>query len=427
MTTDNFVPDYLMDALALDAETGALDLFSDKPNALPKLRRVEIPQRTSSKHSGSLGKIYISGLSADEEGTYVDKLDFLLVASLIWNSSANNPLPEELANNKQLKAQLNGGVGGMTMWEFNDKGERVTDATAPTCSSPNGVQVWNNLVGKEVRDYRTGKVEKIGFDLTDDGMYVKREHSCVGCPLQEWIKVDTGNVDEKGEPILQSFQPMCRPTFSWLIWSVDHQELMTIKAVNVGMQMALNGAYSKSGRRYDDMAFKNIERYFSATGSTTLENGTTVATFANRPLGRPSVDNPTAPVYAVRMTCTANNFSPASVVPQLTVLDGKASPIIGINPKGKKGWMDGSVVFDADPRPLTAQEYTTYLAAMQVAIVENYKAKFMATNIIKRNGDNDGVASALPASDAANAPSLPAGAVVDPTAQNLDDPFAFAK
>lgn len=425
MANDNdmgIVPDYLLDALALDAETGSLDLFSDKPNALPKLRRVEVPQRTSTKHSGNLGKLYISGLTADDEGEYVDKLDFLLVSSLIWNLSANNPLPDDLANNKDLKAQLSSGIGGMTMWEFNDKGERVTDATAPTCSSPNGIQVWNNLVGKDVKDYRTGKLEKIGFDLTDDGLYVKREHSCVGCPFQKWIQVDTGNVDATGKPIMQSYQPMCRPTFSWLIWSVDHQELMTIKAVNVGMQMALNGAYSKSGRRYDDVPFKNIERYFSAIGSITLDNGETVATFANRPQGRPSVNNPTAPVYAVRMTATCNNFSPASVVPQLTILDGKSNPIMGINPKGKKGWMDGTVTFDADARPLTPQEYTAYLAAMNVAIVENYKAKFMATNIIKHNGDNDGVASALPTGDASTH-ALPSGD--SEMVSKLDNPFGF--
>lgn len=427
MTNDNgFVPDYLLDALALDQETGSLDLFSDRPSSIPKLRRVEIPQRTSSKHSGNLGKIYISGLTSEEEGTYVDTLDFLLVASLVWNSSANNALPDDLASNKALTSKLNGGIGGMTMWEFNDKGERVTDATAPICSSPNGVQVWNNLVGKEIKDYRTGRTEKIGFTLMEDGTYVKREHSCIGCPFQEWIQVDTGNVDATGKPITQSYQPMCRQTFSWLIWSVDHQELMTLKAVNVGMQMALNGAYSKTGRRYDDVPFKNIERYFSAVGSTTLPNGQTVATFANRPEGRPSVDNPSAPVYAVRMTATCNNFSPASVVPQLTILDGKSSPIIGINPKGKKGWMDGSVTFPADARPLTPQEYTAYLAAMQVAIVDNYKAKFMATNIIKHNGDNDGVATALQSGDASTQ-SLPAGSVLDPTAQNLDDPFGFSK
>lgn len=429
MANDNdmsFVPDYLLDALALDQETGSLDLFSDRPAATPKLRRVEIPQRTSNKHSGNLGKIFISGLTSEDEGTYVDTLDFLLVASLVWNASANNALPDDLAENKILKGQLNGGIGGMTMWEFNDKGERVTDATAPICSSPNGVQVWNNLIGKDVKDYRTGRAEKIGFDLTDDGLYVKREHSCVGCPFQQWITVDTGNVDATGKAITQSYQPMCRQTFSWLIWSVDHQELMTLKAVNVGMQMALNGAYSKTGRRYDDVPFKNIERYFSATGSTTLPNGTTVATFANRPLGRPSVDNPSAPVFAVRMTATANNFSPASVVPQLTILDGKSNPIIGINQKGKKGWMDGTVTFPADARPLTAQEYTAYLAAMQTAVVENYRSKFMATNIIHHKSDNDGVAAHLPSGEVA-APSLSSGAVIDPTAQNLDDPFAFAK
>lgn len=425
---DNFVPDYLLQALEVEAENGSLNLFSDKINTTPKLRRIEIPQRNSMKHTGHIGEIYISPVNSEDEGEYRKHMDILLMSSLIWNMSPNNRPADDLMQNQELVRHLRNGLGGMTMWEFNEKGERVTDAKQPVCTSPNGVQVWNNLVGKDVYDYRTKLTEKIGFKLNEDGTYTKREHSCIGCPFREWIYIPTGEkdsdgnlkVDSDGNPLTEKYQPMCRETFSWLVWSVDDQELMTIKAVNVGLQMALMGSYSKSGRRYDDTAFKGIESYFSATGQYKTEDGTVVAAFKNQPQGRPSLKNPTAPVYAVRMTATTNNFSPVTIVPQFTILDGKAAPIVAINPKSRV-WMDGSLTIPTEERILTPLEYSAFLGSQQTAIAEDYKPKFMAANIVRRHSDNTGVALDAPAAT----PQLP-GAVTD-TAKTLDDPFGFSK
>lgn len=422
----NMIPDYLMSALELEAETGALNLFSDTQSTTPKLRRIEFVQRSSTKHAGQVGKIFISGATAEDEGEYRASLDFLLMQSILWNLTTANLPPDDLLTNPEIKYRLRNGLGGMTMWQFDEKGDRVTDAKAPVCSSPNGVQVWNNLVGKEVDDYRSKKTERIGFDMDESGNYAKREHSCIGCPLREWYDTGelTGTFDRNGDPETRKLAPMCNETFGWLVWSIDDQELMMLKGVNRGVQMALTGTpYSKKGRRWDDVPFKGIEHYFSMSGQYKTEGGKAVASFYNQPQGRPSIDNPTAPVYAVRMSVTTNNFSPVTLVPQFTVLDGKTPSVVGINLKSKSHWMDGAIQIPTEERRLSAAEYVSFLNAMQDAINGDYKAKFMATQIIHRKGQaSGGIAGELEAP--MNMGQLPTGAVAD-TAKDLDSPFGF--
>lgn len=414
------IPDYLLSALDTEAQTGSVDLFAENPSSMPKLRRVEVPQRNSAKHAGGIGKIYISGRTADEEGEYRDYLDFLLIQSFVFDKSEEGRLPDFLADNRIAQKSLP--IGGRTMWPFDEEGKRVRDADAPICTSPNGIEVWRNLVGKEVFDYRTKKTEKIGFDLNEDGTYTRREHSCLGCPLSEWMEIPTGKTDADGNPLTQKFQPMCRQTFTVLIWSVDDQELMTLKMVNLGMQMAVMGAYSMQGRRFDDVPFKGIKAAFNYTGMISLgDSDEKVPAFANRPFGKPSVKNPSAPVYAVRMSATLNNFSPPTIVPMFTVLDGKVPSVIGINPKSKN-WVDGSTQVPTPKRILTPEEYVAYLSDQQKVISDDYKSRFMAMNIISRAGQG-GIAESLPAPSTAHA-----GAALPPptTTADMDDPFGFS-
>jgi hypothetical protein len=305
--------------------------------------------------------------------------------------------------------------GGRTMWEFDENGKRVSSSDAPICSSNNGIEPWKQYRDKEYFDYRTKQTHRIGWKKDGEtGSMLHMANACVGCPFAQDVTVSVG-VDESGNQVTKWFGAMCRESFSYVIWEVNRKELMTIKAVNLGMQFSLQGRRNKSGRRYDGEEFKGIRYYFSHNGmASDPKSGEKFPTFVNRPAGKPTVGNPNAPVYPVRMTVTLNNFDPSSYVPNMTLLDGKTRTILGVN--AKKGMVDGSVLYEAPERPLVAEEYVAYLRDMQTFLQDDYKSRMMAMYLVQRTDQ-------LPALTAppASAGALP-GNVAD-TTSDFDKPF----
>jgi hypothetical protein len=419
MTTNDLVhtPDYLIDMLETEAQTGSTDLFrSDDSERLPPMRRIEFPQQNSRKHGGQAGKIFISGLTADQEGEYVDYIDLLLVDPLVIGRDDATDWMQKDGNIMNHMP-----YGGRTMWEFDEQGKRVSSSEAPVCSSNNGLEPWRQYRDKEYFDYRTKETHRIGWTKDEAGAPVPMPNACVGCPFAQDVTVPVG-VDAEGKPVTKWFSSMCRESYTYVVWDVDRKELMTLKAVNLGMQFALTGRRNKAGRRYDGEEFKGIRHYFSHLGGfwTSPDTGKRYPTFSNRPQGKPSVDNPNAPVHPVRMTVTLNNFDPNTYVPNFTVLDGKGNKmILGVNPK--KGMVDGSVMIEGGERTMTPEEYVAYLKDQQMFIQDDMKNRMMAMYLVTRTDVPATFERQLPAG-AAEGAQLPATTPADTTA-DYDNPF----
>lgn len=379
---DPEIPDYLLSALQQEAEEGNNDVFVEPvyDRVQVNLRRVIIPQRNSTRYDGLAGKIIIEPYrdQKDENGNpmeieVVSHLDFILVDALTIDAVGRGA-DRKLVNGDGLEWVLSEAskhkasfpLGGRLMWKFMDSGERDREAKEPVCASANGIEPRPSFIGKDVRDYRTGETVKIGYQRDSvTGKYFKSQHGCLGCPFSRWL--------QEGETIAgKKRDASCRPSFTYVIWDVDRKELMLISGVNTGNQMALNGTtYAKSGHRYDDVPFQGIKYNFAYTGKS--DDGTPL--FRNRPNGKPTLANPNVPTYAVRMSVTTNNFSPATIVPTFTLLDGSTPFVPAYNANAAK---TDSAKIDANSRMLTSEEYAAYLAAASgVYSKNNYRSVLM--------------------------------------------------
>lgn len=393
------IPAYLMQALEEEQKTGNTDIFA--PNyTTPKLRRIEIPQRNSNKWAGAIGKLIINSDENPDQVEEAKHIDFLLVDALYvepFNA------PDWVLANPLLKQRAEReGIGSRTMWEFDEAGKRVTTATRPICSSPNGFTAWPSNIGQEVYDYRTKSKVKIGYKLNEEtGHMEAMEHSCIGCPFSEWITTPSGKLS-----------PMCRETYVYVLYDIDRQELLTIKGVNVGVQLALAGQKGTSGRLHNGQPLEGIKRNFSYTGTV---DG--VSCFRNRPEGKPTLDNPYAPVYPARMTVTLNNFSPATAIPQFTLLDGSVESIPVVVLKNHQIAVSEADSIPTPKRLLDAETYAAYLRATTRYSSEGWREEFMAMSMVDRVREQNQAFNALTSGSDAVA-QLPAG-----SEEALNDPF----
>lgn len=395
------VPDYLLKALQEENTTGSTDMFVSDEVGTPQFRRIEFPQRTTTKWMGEVGNIIINDGTDTSQAEVVRHIDFLLVDYLDFN---HLNAPEWMRQNKEIAQGLTDGYAGRTMWDFTEDGSRSRDAKKPNCGTPNGVAPWPSYRGKEVFDYRTKKTHQIGYRINEEGLKVEVANACIGCPFAQEIKEDKANN-------IAWSPAMCKQTSTAVIYDIDRHELMTLKGVNTGMQFAIAGYTGNSGRRYNNTILNGIRHPFSYTGDKEID-GVKVPVFRNRPAGKPTITNPNAPVYAVRMTVTQNNFSPATAIPEFTLLDGSVEKVNNINIESRSRTVDGESYIETPARVLTMEEYVAYLdKAIGQYVTNGWREKLMATNLITPINNN------LPKLNAETKPNVPAQ-------EGFDNPFS---
>jgi hypothetical protein len=398
--TTNDMPDYLAQALANEEKMGNPDVFANERRQTPRIRRIEIPQRNSQTWVGAFGSIIINDDNDAANVEEVQHLDFLLVDSLVWHRlNAVDWMWENPVTKSAVEA---GGVGGRTMWQFDNEGRRVSSAQRPVCSTPNGFLPWFSNDGQEVYDYRMGVTHKIGYAHGENGVE-KVDFPCLTCPFGQWVTKPDGS----------KAPPMCRETFTYIVWDIDRRELMSIKGVNVGNQLALVGHRGNTGRRYDGQELLGIQNPFSYIGKL---DGTDTPCFRNRPEGRPTMDNPHAPVYAARLTVSLNNFTPPTAITEFTLLDGEVESIPVLNPEARPQGVDGGKTVEMGTRQLTDEEYAAYLQMVSTVYSQDgWRDLFMFMGLAEQR------LNALPAPTAQQ--SLPSGDMPEEIPEDAVNPF----
>ncbi len=383
----SLVPAYLQDMLDLEKEMGALDEIYEAEVRRVDIRRIEIPQRTSTAHMGHVGEIaLVKGSGEAMEVEYVKTMKVLLIDYLYFDKMNAE---EWMEQDPKVNRLLSSGIGGRTMWSFNESGARNTEERAPVCSTNNGFNPWPSYRDKDIADYRTGQTNRIGQRFNENtGAWEEADNACIGCLFAQWVNPKESKDGKK-------HQPMCRPTPEYVFWDVERRELFRMKAVNVGTDLALGGiGANKNGSRFDGGEFPGIKWYFGFTGELINDDGEKITglqyknlppeqrsayrqVFRNRPQGKPTSKKWDVPVYPVQMSVTLNNFTNPSLAPQFAIMDGNADPQV---------WFDKKTRFPVPAAPLTGEEYAAYLTDMlQTYGNGDYRNIMLASNLIVRN------------------------------------------
>lgn len=386
------VPDYLLAALGQEEVTGTTDIYVENTQATPiEARRIELGQRTG-KFASEYGKMVIHDGKSQDGLEVVNHIDFLLLDYLSIDLLTGDDWMRDKSS--EVSAGLGAGYVARTLWDTSPNGARQLDSAKPLCTSSNGITAWPSYRNTEILDHRTGVAHKIGVRVAADGTETQAVNTCIGCPLaKEYVETrpDGSTVWHK---------PLCRQTPMAVLYDIDRKEIVTMKAVNLGMTFAFQGHTGKSGRMWNGEVLHGMRYPFSHIAGGEIEvNGQRVPTFRNRPEGKPSPTNPYAPVYAVRMTVTQNNFNPATAIPQFTVLDGKTSRVKVVDVTARPANVaSGNAYIDTPQRQLTLEEYLDYLKKKDAIYVDgNWRSRLMALSLI--NNDTVTVMPPLPSGD----------------------------
>lgn len=386
------IPDYLLSALTQEEATGSTDIFENTSQSSIDARRVELGQRTG-RYAQEYGKIIIHDGKGTDNMEIVEHLDFLLLDYLSIDSLTADDWMKE---HPEISKGLAEGYVARTMWDTAANGARALDSAKPLCTSSNGITAWPSYRDTEIMDNRTGKLHKIGVHVDAEGNEKQVANTCIGCPFSKEY------IETKSDGSTVWHKPLCRQTPLAVLYDVDRKEILTMKAVNLGMTFAFQGHTGKSGRLWNGETLNGIRYPFSHVVGGDIEvNEVRTAVFRNRPQGKPTPNNPYAPVYAVRMTVTQNNFTPATAIPQFTVMDGRTARIkvvdLTTRPAGVK---DGNAYIEIPERALALNEYVDYLKKKEdIYNTGNWRGRLMAYNLI--TNDMIPVQVALPEGESA--------------------------
>lgn len=212
----------------------------------PRLPYVAFPQGKGAKYlENAKYTVYIGkrGDNTQDESFYHKEVPFLLIDSLVTRPKRGRAF------------------GGRLMWPTKDTGERDLEKGV-SCQSVNGGVPMPRFLGAEIRDYRTGRVEKIGYHIdptTGKHVPVDTLDICAGCPFSEWKKVGSGDKTKNVQ--------LCKDNWAWVIYDFTGDQMAKVSGGNAGTQMALVGrAKDAMGARFDGEALLGIEHFFRENG-----------------------------------------------------------------------------------------------------------------------------------------------------------------
>lgn len=401
------LPQELLDALDDADMIAGAQQFTHQQRQSVVLRRIEIVQQNSTNHPAVIGGMPTMGQLAvtnrDGESEYYRSMKIMLVDPLMFLKATIPANMRDLPEVQKAFSQNRDQIGSRMMWKHNAAGAREVQAgEAPVCSSANGLNPWQRHIGQMVEDPRFAMPDgmprvthKIGYAFDPvSGDYLPVKNPCLTCPFGAWL-TENEAVDNKLR------KPMCTSTPTYIVYSIDLDELLILKGTNATLAAAIQGARPNAfGSKHDGSALPGIMSYFSLSGYYNWETDETMRlpqmqsrlqqmaspedrvaflkrytpAYANRPKGQPSKTHPYVPVFPVQLsvTKTVHNGFNQPLVPQFAAMDGSVEKIDGpFHSDKNEDWIPvGNYV-------LSPEELGRYLQVVRDYNLEGYRESLM--------------------------------------------------